>query len=680
LTKHSRATKILALIPNEHAQSDVSGKSDSDDEIPNSIPSSNSSLHENKTSPTPSVDSSLVRAVFHEDNSDEDAIDTTPVVLTSNSPLKNIEDQGDRNFNNSNDITIYSHPKVHKPITIIFPLFHRYFHLIPIHRLQHQLPDEENRKKASKAKRKKPNIVVSSTKTPKKAKRFCIDYNWKRSMIFAHTATIEEHDNYINIPEPEHASPLAYFHKFFSPDILDDIVEQTNLYSTQNTGKSIKLTKNELAKFLAIHIIMGIVCMPSYLDYWSTKLRYNLVADLMPLKRYQQIRSSLHFVDNLMDDGDRYYKVRPVVEKVRQNCLAQDNGNRYSIDEMMIPYKGGKSGKRKQYMKDKPTKWGFKNFTRASVNGMIRDFVIYGGEDTFRFHKFTDKEASLGFGAQIVLALCQSIKRKPAIIFCDNFFTSPELLNVLREEYGIFGLGTIRGNRLRGAEKILPDDKSFKKQRRGKCAQVVCDRSKLAVVKWNDNKPVTLLSSYVGVEPMEKIKRYSKEEKGKVDVDCPQIVKEYNKQKGGVDLADMLVALCRIPMKTRRWYMGIFVQLVDISINNAWLMYRQTRKISLKQFRRELYDDLISLGKSENRSHDAKSKALAMGATTNPTKPRPPDEVKFDEVGHFPQFGELGRCRLCQLKTTVLCIKCKLRLCFVSGKTPRNCFLTFHTK
>ncbi|KAH9642114.1 hypothetical protein HF086_007424 [Spodoptera exigua] len=378
LTKHSRATKILAL-PNEHAQSDVSGKSDSDDEIPNSIPSSNSSLHENETSPTPSVDSSLVRAVFHEDDSDEDAIDTTPVVLTSNSPLKNIEDQA---------------------------------------------------------------------KTPKKAKRFSIDYNWKRSMIFAHTATIEENDNYINIPEPEHASHLAYFHKFFSPDILDDIVEQTNLYSTQNT-----------------------------------------VADLMPLKRYQQIRSSLHFVDNLMDDGDRYYKVRPVVEKVRQNCLAQDNGNRYSIDEMMIPYKGGKSGKRKQYMKDKPTKWGFKNFTRASVNGMIRDFVIYGGEDTFRFHKFTDKDASLGFGAQIVLALCQSIKRKPAIIFCDNFFTSPELLNVvLREECGIFGLGTLRGNRLRGAEKILPDDKSFKKQGRGKCAQVLCDRSKLAVVKWNDNK------------------------------------------------------------------------------------------------------------------------------------------------------------------------------------------------
>lgn len=79
-------------------------------------------------------------------------------------------------------------------------------------------------------------------------------------------------------------------------------------------------------------------------------------------------------------------------------------------------------------MKDKPTKWGFKNYARAGMSGMIFDFVMYGGEDTFRFHKFTEKEATLGFGAQVVLALCQSIKKKPAFLYCDNYFTSPELL------------------------------------------------------------------------------------------------------------------------------------------------------------------------------------------------------------------------------------------------------------
>ncbi|KAI8432607.1 hypothetical protein MSG28_013593 [Choristoneura fumiferana] len=179
--------------------------------------------------------------------------------------------------------------------------------------------------------------------------------------------------------------------------------------------------------------------------------------------------------------------MRPFLEKIRKNCLAQERETKFSIDEMMIPYKGKKAGNRRQYMKDKPTKWGFKNYVRAGVSGMIYDFILYGAEDTFRGYTFTEKEASVGFGAQIVLALCKSIKKKPATVYCDNFFSSPELMFILRHDYGIFGLGTIRSNRLRGAEKLLPGDKDMKKKPRGNYAQVVSDQ-KLAIVKWYDNK------------------------------------------------------------------------------------------------------------------------------------------------------------------------------------------------
>lgn len=120
------------------------------------------------------------------------------------------------------------------------------------------------------------------------------------------------------------------------------------------------------------------------------------------------------------------------MQKIRDNCLAQENERRFSIGEMMIPYKGTKAGKRRQYMKDKPNKWGFKNYVRAGVSEMIYDFVLYGGEDTFRFHSLTEKEVSIGFGAQVVIALCKSIKSKPAFIFCDNFFSCPELFYILR--------------------------------------------------------------------------------------------------------------------------------------------------------------------------------------------------------------------------------------------------------
>ncbi|KAF9405652.1 hypothetical protein HW555_013700 [Spodoptera exigua] len=194
------------------------------------------------------------------------------------------------------------------------------------------------------------------------------------------------------------------------------ITQNTNLYSVQKTGKSIQVTEDDIKSFLAIEVVMGIVKMPAYTDYWAKRTRYAPVADIMSLKRYEQIRRHIHFVDNIHDDSsDRYFKIRPVMEKVRQNFLKLEEEGQYSIDEMMIPYKGRKAGSSKQYIQNKPKKWGFKNFVSAGVSGLIYDFVMYGGENTFRGYTFSDTEFGLGFGAQIAIALCQTIKKSPAV-------------------------------------------------------------------------------------------------------------------------------------------------------------------------------------------------------------------------------------------------------------------------
>uniref|UniRef100_A0A2H1WLC7 SFRICE_026836 n=1 Tax=Spodoptera frugiperda TaxID=7108 RepID=A0A2H1WLC7_SPOFR len=190
---------------------------------------------------------------------------------------------------------------------------------------------------------------------------------------------------------------------------------------------------------------------------------------------------------------------------------------------MVIPYKGIKAGSRRQYNPNKPSKWGFKNLVRAGVSGIIYDFLLYGGDDTFR-----GKE-SLGVGGKIVLALCKTIRIQACSVYFDNYFTSLELLYILRENYGIFSLGTVRKNRLKDAE-------------------LVCNENKLSVVKWFDNKHVRLVSSYVDAFPLEKIKRFSKKSKSRVDVSCPQIVKHYNRHC--VHLADMLIALYRTSIKS----------------------------------------------------------------------------------------------------------------------------------
>lgn len=289
--------------------------------------------------------------------------------------------------------------------------------------------------KITRSKKRLTTLPKLVTKKKKPFVRKSLHFKWERGK-FKHSAILDE----ITFTQfgSESKSPLDYFFDFFSADIIDIIIQNTNLYAVQRNLKSVNITREELLDFIAINLLMGVVKMPAYRDYWKKDLRYSLVADVMSLKRYEQIRQFLHFVDNSQQNEDRYFKIRPILEGVRRNCLKIEEEHRYSIDEMMVPYKGTRAGNRRQYVANKPKKWGFKIFVRAGVSGCVYDFIPYGGEDTFRFHSFTEYENSLGVGAKVVIALCQTIRHKPAVVFFDNFFTSLELIHLLRHEYGIF--------------------------------------------------------------------------------------------------------------------------------------------------------------------------------------------------------------------------------------------------
>ncbi|XP_022823400.1 piggyBac transposable element-derived protein 3-like isoform X3 [Spodoptera litura] len=155
-------------------------------------------------------------------------------------------------------------------------------------------------------------------------------------------------------------TPQQYFKKFFSDELLDYIVDMTNLYSVQDQGKSINVTKKEIEIVLGIVIIMGIVKMPAIEDYWSNDLRFEPIASAMGIKRYRTIKRFLHFCDNTnVDKNDGYHKVSAVMEHVHQQCLKLEEERSFAIDEMIIPYKGKKAGNRKQYNPKKTPQMGF---------------------------------------------------------------------------------------------------------------------------------------------------------------------------------------------------------------------------------------------------------------------------------------------------------------------------------
>ncbi|XP_035765939.1 piggyBac transposable element-derived protein 3 [Neolamprologus brichardi] len=250
----------------------------------------------------------------------------------------------------------------------------------------------------------------------------------------------------------------------------------------------------------------------------------------------------------------------------RKQCLDIVPEEYNSVDEQMVPFKGTHSPIT-QYVKGKPHPWGLKIWARCSSSGMLHDFVVYQGG--------TGKKTLLGIGGDVV-KLCETLPAEQNYkVFADNFFSSAPLLTLLQRQ--IYFVGTLRGNRLAGWQ--LEDEKSLAQRGRGSVDARVNEEESMVIVKWYDNKSVTLISSYCATEPQDTVHRWSKSDKAFVEVKRPHIVKEYNTFMGGIDLLDACIARYKYHMKSRRWYLYMFWQTIMLGVVNAWLIYRRDCKL-----------------------------------------------------------------------------------------------------
>ena len=169
---------------------------------------------------------------------------------------------------------------------------------------------------------------------------------------------------------------------FLTEDSIKLIVHNTNLYSVQKNGKCVNTMSDEIKTFIGMNILMGIVRLSRYDSYWSRALRYPAIADLMSLKRFEQLRRFIHVVDNYSYDtsvNDKLFKIRPLINAVRNECVKIEPEEYHAVDEQIIPTKT-KTSKIRQYNPKKPRKWGFTNLVRAGASGIMYDFFIYCGK------------------------------------------------------------------------------------------------------------------------------------------------------------------------------------------------------------------------------------------------------------------------------------------------------------
>ncbi|XP_047115781.1 piggyBac transposable element-derived protein 3-like [Schistocerca piceifrons] len=206
--------------------------------------------------------------------------------------------------------------------------------------------------------------------------------------------------------------------------------------------------------------------------YWDSALHLDLFVESMSRERFFQLRSNFHVVDNLArpeNCKDKLYKVRPIYDCIRRRCLELQIEEELCVDEQMILFKG---------------RLGVKQYWSS-----------------------------------IVLNLVERINREHAYLYFDNFFTTFNLLEILKIK-NIYAAGTARLRRMPNVP--FTSDKDLKKKGRGCGSQ-------------------------------DEVQHREKSRKTYVSVSRPEVVCRYNHAMGGVDKIDMLIGMYRIFIKSRKW-------------------------------------------------------------------------------------------------------------------------------
>ena len=469
------------------------------------------------------------------------------------------------------------------------------------------------------------------------------------------------------------------------------LVAETNRYAATVVGRTPRarpwhdVVVPEMKAFVGILILMGIIKLPRLELYWSQKypqISTPGISAVMPLVRFEQLFRCLHLNDNSSQvprgtsGHDRLFKVRKLLNLVVPRFQSEYVMHQEcSIDEAMIPFKGRLGFK--QYMRNKPIKWGIKVFVLAdATNGYVRNLQVYTGKSIEN-----DGHASVGLCSRVVLDMMFDLHHSGLHLYTDNFYTSPLLYLTLYNK-GINACGTCRPNR-----SHFPPELICKATKHNSGHYDYRSNGPLLACVWVDKRTIYFLSTIhvaesSGAQPSVKRRRLDGSQK---DVPCPPVLPDYQTYMRGVDRGDQLQTYYNIGRHSTKWWKRVFFYLVECAILNSYVMdghlrnvehtQRGRKKRDVLQFRLELASELIggfSSRKSPGRSCSTELERLNGSLGHWPVHVK----NKLDCVvcsaiickKHLPRSKNRHESR-------IQCSHCKVHLCVAPG---RDCFLKYH--
>ena len=328
--------------------------------------------------------------------------------------------------------------------------------------------------------------------------------------------------------------------------MIDEIIKSTisyanhkkdNLKSTYQEFMKVKLQKEEMYAFLGVLLLLGLHKVPNHRYAWSPHKAQVLVRlnQLMTCYRFEVIGTFLHIV-SLEDEvaGNRLRKILPLHTHIKNKCSELYQPLQcLSVDERMVRSKARTHFR--QYMRNKPTKWGFKYWVLADITGYTVDFNLYEGKAA--------QSSGKGLGFDVVMNLVGPYAFQRYEVFFDNFYTSATILNELLQ-HEIVSTGTLRTDRV-GVPKEVTVMKKITEKKNVPCGTGYYFRKEgdsITYCTWHDTKTVVLASTAYAGHSESTVKRRVKDpvtsEVSKKDVPCPVMLVKYNTYMGGVDKSD----------------------------------------------------------------------------------------------------------------------------------------------
>lgn len=297
-------------------------------------------------------------------------------------------------------------------------------------------------------------------------------------------------------------SPYDYMKLFIPDELIDKIVKETKRYAAEENCPVFqdKVDRDIIRASHAIMMMSGYLSPAQRRMYWEKREDTGnaLVKKTMSRNTFDNVMRYTHFANSQKPKvDDPFWKVRLLFNAMNTAASKYVEKSEYvSVDESMVKYFGPHP--LKQFIRGKPTRFGFKVWVLATSNGEMIRCEPYGGAKTKLF------TYGLSQGPDVVYGLVEDAKLVAGTkVACDNLFTSLDLLDNMSKK-GIGVVGTMRQNRL--CTLSIPSMQQAKKVKRGQKEELYVSDDQV-VVMWKDSAPVYLASNFADVNPLGKCTR-----------------------------------------------------------------------------------------------------------------------------------------------------------------------------